>query len=393
MKTTQLSSTRRLITIGSILTTGLILLTLTHKASAQGGVKQYSVSVPSQGNVNSTYEIMRMGRDSANWSSDMPYEVTVYTSYFLNGSMTKWLLTYGYTDGGTATPLQAYGAQMLRVYLGSEVVVSGTIKYRPVLVDLPNYMAMRIEVKYDTADVGSISGSGQVQFTGTIAGGSGTTYSGDIWLSPNGGNVGIGTTSPFERLDINGGTFRVQGQNSAPSSGAGVEISYASGTGYLQSYDRGSNANRALYISGSSIQLNAGEGNVGIGAPADPNYKLNVAGNINSTQTITGNNIVAKYQDVAEWVLSSEQFAAGTVVVLDSTKSNQVTSSSVSYDTRVAGVVSEHPGIALGEKSESKVLVATTGRVRVKVDASKGPIHVGDLLVTSDVSGVAMKSK
>jgi hypothetical protein len=29
----------------------------------------------------------------------------------------------------------------------------------------------------------------------------------------------------------------------------------------------------------------------------------------------------------------------------------------------------------------------------VKVDASKGPIHIGDLLVTSDIPGVAMKSE
>ena len=55
-------------------------------------------------------------------------------------------------------------------------------------------------------------------------------------------------------------------------------------------------------------------------------------------------------------------------------------------------MISAQPGIALGEKSDSKVLVATTGRVKVKVDASKGPIHIGDLLVTSDVPGVAMKS-
>jgi hypothetical protein len=55
-------------------------------------------------------------------------------------------------------------------------------------------------------------------------------------------------------------------------------------------------------------------------------------------------------------------------------------------------VISAQPGIALGEKSYSKVLVATTGRVKVKVDASKGPIHIGDLLVTSDLPGVAMRS-
>jgi hypothetical protein len=146
-------------------------------------------------------------------------------------------------------------------------------------------------------------------------------------------------------------------------------------------------------------------GNVGIGAPT-PGYKLdvngdtNVKGNLNITANGAGTgNIVAagtinaKYQDVAEWVPSSEQLSAGTVVVLDSTKSNQVISSSVSYDTRVAGVISAQPGIALGEKSDSKVLVATTGRVKVKVDASKGAIHIGDLLVTGDLPGVAMRSE
>jgi len=92
-------------------------------------------------------------------------------------------------------------------------------------------------------------------------------------------------------------------------------------------------------------------------------------------------------------VPASEQIPAGTVVVLDSTKSNHVIASTKGYDTRVAGVISAQPGIALGEGGDSKVLVATTGRVRVKVDASHGPIQIGDLLVTSDVPGVAMKSE
>ena len=38
-------------------------------------------------------------------------------------------------------------------------------------------------------------------------------------------------------------------------------------------------------------------------------------------------------------------------------------------------------------------LVATTGRVLVNVDATNGPIEIGDLLVTSDREGVAMKSQ
>jgi len=120
--------------------------------------------------------------------------------------------------------------------------------------------------------------------------------------------------------------------------------------------------------------------------------KFSVDGNGN---VVAAGNISARYQDVAEWVpaAEAEELSAGTVVVLDRTKSNHVISSSKSYDQRVAGVISAQPGIMLGEKGENKVLVATTGRVLVNVDATNGPIEIGDLLVTSDREGVAMKSQ
>jgi hypothetical protein len=138
-------------------------------------------------------------------------------------------------------------------------------------------------------------------------------------------------------------------------------------------------------------------GNVGIGTAA-PQATLDVVGSINATQTInatgaiTGGSIQARYQDVAEWVPSTQKLAAGTVVVLDAERTNHVVASTAAYDTKVAGVVSERPGISLGEGGEGKALVATTGRVKVKVDATRTPIRVGDLLVTSDTEGVAMKS-
>jgi hypothetical protein len=78
--------------------------------------------------------------------------------------------------------------------------------------------------------------------------------------------------------------------------------------------------------------------------------------------------------------------------VLDTGKSNHVVASDVAYDTKVAGVVSAEPGVILGVPGDDKVKVATTGRVKVKVDATGGAIRVGDLLVTSGVEGVAMKS-
>ena len=167
------------------------------------------------------------------------------------------------------------------------------------------------------------------------------------------GNAGIGTSGQLSKLSVAGGAAIGSYATSAAAPSNGLIVS----------------------------------GNVGIGTTT-PSELLDVNGSIH----VSGN-INAKFQDVAEWVPSTEKLPTGTVVVLDSTKSNQVVASTVSYDTRVAGVISEQPGIALGEKGESKVLVATTGRVRMKVDATRGQIHIGDLLVTSDVPGVAMKSK
>ncbi|MDX6403187.1 MAG: hypothetical protein QOH70_642 [Blastocatellia bacterium] len=196
----------------------------------------------------------------------------------------------------------------------------------------------------------------------------------------NNGNVGIGTASPSDLLQLD-----------SPA-GWGLRIRYTGDGQYLRI-----SANQVSSFTsagvGRDLYLNTAGGNVGIGTTS-PTSRLHVAGDGRVTGSVTvDGNINAKYQDVAEWVPVSQQLPAGTVVVLDTTKSNQVTSSSQSYDTRVAGVVSARPGLALGESGTNKVLVATTGRVLVKVDASRAPIHIGDLLVTSDVPGLAMKSE
>lgn len=132
-------------------------------------------------------------------------------------------------------------------------------------------------------------------------------------------------------------------------------------------------------------------GNVGIGTTA-PEKRLHVVGDAHFDGTVTGTKIKAHYQDLAEWVPANEDLPPGTVVVLDASIGNGVMASSRAYDTTVAGVVSAEPGIILGEEGASKEQIATTGRVRVKVDASRGAIAVGDILVTSDRRGYAMRS-
>ena len=276
---------------------------------------------------------------------------------------------------------------------------------------------------------------------------------GDSVVAESSGNIGIGTTSPTHKLDVqslgaNGAirsvneTFGVRGliseQHStnvvgavfvglksrgtlaAPTAvvpgdfGAFFSNKWYDGTSYVQSgafgftvdgpVSTGVVPTRLSFV--TSTTSNDGStahgvermtilsgGNVGIGTTT-PSVKLDVSGDLN----VTGNanilgNIAAKYQDVAEWVEAREPMEPGTVVSLDTTRTDAVTPSRHAYDSLIAGVVSAQPGVILGEPGELKVMVAMSGRVPVKVDASRYPIRIGDLLVASNRPGVAMRSR
>jgi len=91
-------------------------------------------------------------------------------------------------------------------------------------------------------------------------------------------------------------------------------------------------------------------------------------------------------------VPSSEQLRAGTVVVLDTTKSNQVISSTQAY-TRAWPESSQNNQASLWRRRYRQSAGGHHRPSLVRVDATNGPIHIGDLLVTSDIPGLAMKSE
>jgi hypothetical protein len=95
-------------------------------------------------------------------------------------------------------------------------------------------------------------------------------------------------------------------------------------------------------------------------------------------------------------VENSETVEPGTVLVLADGTTLQPNEQA--YDTRVVGVVSGagdwRPAIVLDRRpsNPNRLPVALVGKVFCKVDADPTPIHVGDLLTTSDLRGHAMRA-
>jgi hypothetical protein len=355
----------------------------------------------------------------------------LYSTY---DSQSNVILELGYgTPSSNVTPLPIL---VLSKNLTNPNTGLGAISFAN--SNIPNGSEKRL-TGFSTFTDGAIN-SGALSFHTSAAG----VYTERLRIT-SAGQVGVGTLTPAFRFDVQGGQINASGglciggdcKTAWSQVGGGTINGVTAGTGLtgggtsgavtLTNSDRGSSqlifgrianaAGTTQFSAASNTDILRFAGSGGTNVTFDPATKkvtidatntTGSAANISSGQfgqntgggnytfpgnvTVTGT-INAKYQDVAEWVPAAHAMSAGTVAVLNPSQSNQVMASAQAYDTRVAGVISETPGLILGESGQGKVLVATTGRVRVRVDATHAPIAIGDLLVTSDIEGVAMKSE
>jgi hypothetical protein len=102
------------------------------------------------------------------------------------------------------------------------------------------------------------------------------------------------------------------------------------------------------------------------------------------------------WPDIAE-MISASQCEVGDVMVIDDKKNDHIIKSTQPYSPYVCGIISEEPGVLLGadidKELKEKKPMALAGRVKVKVCDEDGPIHRGDMLVSSSKPGYAMKAE
>ncbi len=179
-----------------------------------------------------------------------------------------------------------------------------------------------------------------------------TGIAGSVLVATAGGNVGIGTSTPSQKLQIG-------------SASAGGNVLVANGW------------------------LCVGNGNSGTTLGACGSASTTAAG------TIYAKSLSIVQGDYAERYPSTENgIEPGTLVAADGQNSGYIVRASST--SGVMGVVSTAPGIVIGDNSptaSSTYAVALSGRVPVKVTNENGDIHVGDYITLSkELSGYGMKA-
>lgn len=255
------------------------------------------------------------------------------------------------------------------------------------------------------------------------------------------GNVGVGTTNPgtLLQLDQAGSSNRTQklslpgvynfenvylGQYGNGDNG----LEFINHTGPVNSYGIKLQANIDSNVEGLQIQVAppassydslsyvtamtvlASNGNVGIGT-TNPGSTLEVNGNIALTNGKGGSVIFQDGSkqstawtgslcggDYAESIDVSDnrgKYEPGDVLVIDPNAEGKFLKSTEPYSMAVAGVYSTKPGVVgrrqTTTKNPDEIPMAVIGIVPVKVIAENGPIHPGDILVTSSTAGYAMR--
>lgn len=182
--------------------------------------------------------------------------------------------------------------------------------------------------------------------------------------------VGIGTTTPTAKLEVDGTIKATSIEASATGDVTGNL------TGNVTS--SGANTMGSLTLSDKLVTQEI---------EPDANTTYDIGTSSKSYNTVYAKATSAQYADLAEVYESDAEYEVGTVVVFGGAK--EITISTAGNDRAVAGVISESPAYLMNNQSAGQP-VALMGKVKCKV---VGMINKGDMLSSHPTyNGVAKKT-
>jgi hypothetical protein len=215
--------------------------------------------------------------------------------------------------------------------------------------------------------VGGVITGTSVSVTGAVSGAS-TSVTGTTTAASVVGGVMTGTSLSASG-NINGGNVVITGI-------------LVDNTGNLDLQTTATNGNINLITNGT--------GNVTTGANIMPtgNATANIGSATLSFNTIFAKATSAQYADLAEMYCADSEYTPGTV--LDFGGTEEVTITTQSHSTQIAGIVSTNPSYLMNSTLDcaNAVEVALVGRVPCHV---VGTIAKGDRLVASSTPGIATR--
>lgn len=220
----------------------------------------------------------------------------------------------------------------------------------------------------------------------------GDNTNGEAIVGRSQGGTGVGAV--VGRND--GGGYGVRGFVTTNSSNTAIgvlgQVGHSGSTGKAARFE---NINSSNYINVFEVESNS-TSNLAVFKKSGSNVaRINAVGKgfFNGGTQNSGADIAEAF-DVEG---NPEHYEPGDILVISTKTDRSVEKSSEPYSTLVAGVYATKPGVLLTEENidsdlEGKVPMGVIGVIPTKVCLEGGTIKRGDLLVTSSISGVAMKA-
>jgi hypothetical protein len=283
------------------------------------------------------------------------------------GTLSSLAVTGNTTSGNFVGTLNGSGANVTSI--SATNISSGTLAQARLANSTLTLGSTTLTLGATTTTIAGLSSVTSTTFVGALTGAATTAGTVTTAAQPNITSVGT-LSSVTVTANVTGGNLKTSSVLISSTAISGATTITATGN------ITGGNLITAGLVSLSSITKTGSNGVGNIGA---------VGSYFN---TVFAKATSAQYADLAEMYVSDANYPPGTVVEFGG--EYEITISSSSHSTAVAGIVSTNPSYLMNstQTGEHVLPIALTGRVPCRV---QGPVKKGDVLVSSSTPGVAQR--